>query len=210
MFSLMYGFWKILFRKTEFHILIVGLDHAGKTSLLERLKAIFTGLEPLPPGKIPPTVGLNIGRMRVNRQRLIFWDLGGAKSLRSLWEQYYSDAHALLYVVDAADHGRMDESREVLRGLLNNPDLAGIPVLVFANKQDAPGAVTPHEVQARFDLQLAMHDGSSQPMHVLGCTSLSGEGVEEGVMWLIDVLRNHPRALAMTDPGSSWREMTPV
>jgi hypothetical protein len=113
----------------------------------------------------------------------------------------------------------MDESREVLRGLLNNPDLAGIPVLVFANKQalgrttprtphsrarpppsfpshshsacvaasdvlaavagrvsqDAPGAVTPHEVQARFDLQLAMHDGSSQPMHVLGCTSLSGE-----------------------------------
>jgi hypothetical protein len=117
MFSLMYGFWKILFRKTEFHILIVGLDHAGKTvraaekpcrghvshprhprwqSLLERLKAIFTGLEPLPPGKIPPTVGLNIGRMQVNRQRLIFWDLGGAKSLRSLWEQCDSARHSTL------------------------------------------------------------------------------------------------------------------
>jgi ADP-ribosylation factor related protein 1 len=56
-------------------------------SLLERIKAIFIGLEPLPPGKIPPTVGLNIGRMQVNRTKLIFWDLGGASSLRSLWSK---------------------------------------------------------------------------------------------------------------------------
>ena len=56
-------------------------------SVLERLKAIFTGVDPLPPGKIPPTVGLNIGRMRVNRKQLVFWDLGGSSALRSLWEK---------------------------------------------------------------------------------------------------------------------------
>ena len=111
MFSLMYGFWQLLFRKSEWHILILGLDYAGKTvraharhtphaslshtpirnacvvsqSVLERLKAIFSGVEPLPPGRIPPTVGLNIGRIRVQRQQLLFWDLGGGGSLRALW-----------------------------------------------------------------------------------------------------------------------------
>ena len=120
--------------------------------------------------------------------------------------RYYAEAQALLYVVDAADLERMDESREVLQQLLIHPDLAGIPVLVFANKQDAPGAVTPHEVQARFGLQTGgTQGGSSGPTHVLGVVSLSGEGVEEGIMWLVDVLRSHgPRALLPADSGVSW------
>ena len=56
-------------------------------SVLERLKAIFAGMEALAPAKIPPTVGLNIGRMRINRTQITFWDLGGQSSLRSLWEK---------------------------------------------------------------------------------------------------------------------------
>ena len=56
-------------------------------TLLEQLKGLYTGLDPLPPGKIPPTVGLNIGRMQVSRCKLIFWDLGGTSALRSLWEK---------------------------------------------------------------------------------------------------------------------------
>lgn len=116
--------------------------HLFPQSVLEQLKALFTGLDPLPPGKISPTVGLNIGRMQVDRTKLIFWDLGGSKALRSLWEKYYAEAHGLLYVVDASDPARFDESRDVLRQLRNNPDLAGIPLLVFANKQvrAMPGA----------------------------------------------------------------------
>lgn len=233
MFSLILGFWRLFFRRTEFHILILGVDNAGKTvrvprpplspisassrfsclcaalarqSLLERIKSIFTGLEPLPPGKVPPTVGLNIGRMQVNRTKLIFWDLGGATSLRSLWEKYYSEAHGLLYVVDASDAARFDESAEVLRALLKEtPDLAGIPVLVLANKQDAPGAVTPHVVQARFGLQQnETPTGSSQPQNVLGVTALNGDGVEEGVRWLVDAVRSSPRAQALTDSEQAW------
>jgi len=201
MFSLLYGFWKYFFKKAEFQILIVGVDNAGKTSVLEQLKALFTGLDPLPPGKISPTVGLNIGRMQVDRTKLIFWDLGGSKALRSLWEKYYAEAHGLLYVVDASDPARFDESRDVLRQLHNNPDLAGIPLLVFANKQDAPGAVTPHEVMARFDLQ--QDESSSQPQNVVGVAALSGEGIEDGIHWLVEALRTSPRALALTGQGSS-------
>lgn len=84
----------------------------------------------------------------------------------------------------------------MLRQLLSNDDLAGIPLLVFANKQDAPGAVTPHEVQARFGLQV---DGYSQPQNVLGVTALSGDGVEEGVRWLVDAVRSSPRAQTLTE-----------
>jgi len=179
-------------------------------SILERLKAIFMGIDPLMPSKIPPTVGLNIGRMKINQRQLIFWDLGGSSSLRSLWEKYYSEAHALLYVVDACDPLRLDESRDVLRQLLGQPDLAGLPLLVFANKQDAPGAITPHEVQARFGLQSATREGGRiRPTHVLGSTSLSGEGVEEGVFWLVDVLQSHPRPDTL-GPGSSWDDEVPT
>ena len=115
MFSLLYGFWQALFRKVEFHILILGLDRAGKTSLLEQLKGIFTGMEPLPPGKIPPTVGLNIGRMQIKGRKVLFWDLGGQTGLRAIWEKYYAEAHGLVYVVDAAEPERFDESRGVLQ-----------------------------------------------------------------------------------------------
>ena len=87
----------------------------------------------------------------------------------------------------------------MLHGLLQQPELAGIPVLVFANKQDAPGAITPHEIQARFGLGQAAHDGSTQPMNVLGVIAHSGDGVEEGVIWLVDTLRNHPRTTGLPE-----------
>ena len=122
--------------------------------------------------------------------------------------RYYSEAQALLYVVDAADLDRMEESRDVLRQLLSQPELADIPVLVFANKQDAPGAVTPHEVQARFGLQTGGTHAGSGPTHVLGVVSLSGQGVEEGASWLVDMLRSYPRALALSDSSASWDSVT--
>ena len=90
-----------------------------------------------------------------------------------------------------------------LRQLLGHPDLTGVPLLVFANKQDAPGAVTPHEVQARFGLQTVTRDDGSRPIHVLGTTSHSGDGVEEGILWLVDMMRNHSPADAL-GPEASW------
>ena len=132
--------------------------------------------------------------------------------------RYYSEAHGLLYIVDAADSARLEESREVLHALLRVPDLAGIPVLVFANKQDAPGALSAKQVQGHFELHHIVgapssdrdlsvehsHSGSSQPQHVLGVTALNGDGVEEGIRWLVDAVRASPRALP---PGGRGRPM---
>ena len=193
MFSLIAGFWQALFRKVEFQVLILGLDGAGKTTLLEQMKAIFLGL--LPASKIPPTVGLNIGRMQVNRAKLILWDLGGQTSLRAIWEKYYAEAHGLIYVVDASDPDRFEESRAVLQQLLSHPDLTGIPLLVLANKQDALGAVPPQEIEACFGLQQTV--SSSQPRKVLGVAALTGDGIQDSVAWMVESLRSSPRALAL-------------
>ena len=113
MFSLFYGLWKYIFSKTEFHVLILGIDKAGKTvilfpldslslvissyfsihhsrltnfllqTLLEKLKSLFSNLEGLSPDRIVPTVGLNIGRLEVLNAKLVFWDLGGQVCIMS-------------------------------------------------------------------------------------------------------------------------------
>jgi ADP-ribosylation factor related protein 1 len=78
MFGLLAGLWEYCFRKDELHVLILGVDKAGKTTLLEKMKTMFTDYMGLEPDKILPTVGLNVGRIEAFKAKLIFWDLGGA------------------------------------------------------------------------------------------------------------------------------------
>eukprot|EP00002_Diphylleia_rotans_P037605 TRINITY_DN8418_c0_g1_i1.p1 TRINITY_DN8418_c0_g1~~TRINITY_DN8418_c0_g1_i1.p1 ORF type:complete len:137 (+),score=23.62 TRINITY_DN8418_c0_g1_i1:72-482(+) len=113
MFSLLYGLWQQFFRKAEFYVLMIGLDRAGKTTMLEFLKAKYQGIEPLPPQKICPTVGLNIGKFDVSRAKVILWDLGGQSSLRSIWDKYYNEADGVVFVVDSGDGTRFQEAKRV-------------------------------------------------------------------------------------------------
>ena len=78
----------------------------GKTTLLERLKTNYTGFPGLEPEKVLPTVGLNVGRLKALNADFMFWDLGGQSGLRSIWDKYYSDSHAILFVVDSSDPQR--------------------------------------------------------------------------------------------------------
>lgn len=87
---------------------------AGKTTLLERLKTLFSDFPGVEADKVLPTVGLNIARFQAYGSPLVFWDLGGQAGLRSIWEKYYGDAHAVLYVVDATDRGRLEEAKACL------------------------------------------------------------------------------------------------
>ncbi len=114
MFSLFHGCYEYATRKEELHLLIVGLDRAGKTTLLERLKTLFTDISGLDPAQILPTVGLNIARFEVGGTPLVLWDLGGQAQLRSIWDKYFAEAHALVYVVDAADVDRIPEAKAVM------------------------------------------------------------------------------------------------
>eukprot|EP00268_Persea_americana_P002762 TRINITY_DN1084_c0_g1_i7.p1 TRINITY_DN1084_c0_g1~~TRINITY_DN1084_c0_g1_i7.p1 ORF type:complete len:127 (-),score=22.91 TRINITY_DN1084_c0_g1_i7:257-637(-) len=114
MFSLFYGLWEYVFSKTEFHVLILGIDKAGKTTLLEKLKTLYSNLQGLPPDRIVPTVGLNIGRVEASKTKLVFWDLGGQVGLRPIWEKYYEEAHGIIFVIDAACPSRFEDSKSAL------------------------------------------------------------------------------------------------
>ncbi|KAK5163462.1 ADP-ribosylation factor protein 3 [Saxophila tyrrhenica] len=156
--------------KEEYSILLLGLDNAGKTTLLEQIKSIFASHHaPHEPNlRTVPTVGQNVSLIDLPDLYLRIWDVGGQHSLRGLWQSYYSSAHAIVFVVDSTDigdgdaahlsssmdppatpnpatsserEGRLDECKLVLEDVLQHSDTSGIPVLVLANKQDREDCV---------------------------------------------------------------------
>ncbi|CAA2981577.1 ADP-ribosylation factor-related protein 1-like [Olea europaea var. sylvestris] len=189
MFSLFYGLWKRIFTKIEFHVLILGIDKAGKTTLLEKLKTRYTNLEGLPPDRIVPTVGLNIGRVEVSNAKLVFWDLGGQPGLRSIWEKYYEEAHAVVYVIDAACPSRFEDSKSALDKVLRHEDLQGSPLLILANKQDLEDAVSADELAQYLDLKKL--DESLYTFQ--GVSAVDGLGIKESINWLIDAMERSKR-----------------
>ncbi|KAI3985376.1 hypothetical protein MKX01_033690 [Papaver californicum] len=189
MFSLFYGLWEYVFSKTEFHVLILGIDKAGKTTLLEKLKSLYSNVEGLPPDRIVPTVGLNIGRVEASNTKLVFWDLGGQSGLRPIWEKYFEEAHAVIYVIDAASPSRFEDSKSALEKILRHEDLQGAPLLIVANKQDLAGAVTVDELSRYLDLKEL---DEKQHMFEAVCAH-DGTGVKEGIDWLVEVMQRSKR-----------------
>ncbi|CAG9462713.1 unnamed protein product [Pedinophyceae sp. YPF-701] len=180
MFSLIYGLLEYLLRKTEIHLLILGIDNAGKTTLLERIKHEYLGSTPA--AQTVPTVGLNIGRIELGRKHMLFWDLGGAASLRGIWRKYLQEAHAVLFVVDSADPSRFPEARQALSSAMASPHLLGKPVMVLANKGDLPHAAAPLEVLSALGL-------SGERGGLVECTSgHTGMNVKRSVDRLVAVV----------------------
>lgn len=195
MFSLLYGLYEYLFRKAEFRLLIVGVDKAGKTTLLEQVKRAWTDAEGLPPSQILPTVGLNIGRVEAFGSKLVFWDLGGQVGLRSIWEKYYAEAHAVIFVVDAAAPHRFDDAKDALHRALGNKELEGAPVLVVANKADLGEAVMVSEITPALDVQRL----GSRARKVLAGSALTGDGLQEGITWIVEAVKRSPRTQRLTE-----------
>mmetsp|Transcript_1343 Transcript_1343/g.2400 ORF Transcript_1343/g.2400 Transcript_1343/m.2400 type:complete len:234 (-) Transcript_1343:1508-2209(-) len=135
MFSLISGLWHYLFSPQNFHVLIIGIDSAGKTTLLENIKRNY-GAGGLPSDKITPTIGMNLAKIRYDGAQVIFWDLGGQSKMRAMWEKYYMEANAVIYVVDSANEARIEEARFAFDNMLEDPSLSQTPVLIVANKQD--------------------------------------------------------------------------
>ena len=152
---------------------MVGVEQCGKTSLLEKLKSLYTDAVGLPSKQIVPTVGLNIAKLEACDSKLIIWDLGGQKGLRSIWEKYYAEAHAVVFVIDGSEDSQ--DSRDTLQRLLTDAELDGAPVLVMANKSDlAGGAGGTDSIRKDYEDLLAQ---SSRTSKVLSACAHSGEGL---------------------------------
>eukprot|EP01036_Dinobryon_divergens_P023315 gene23315-31645_t len=138
-FSLISGFWRYCFTKPNVHVLIIGLDYAGKTTTLEKIKGKFgNNLHPIPPERIPPTIGMNLAKITYSGTQVVIWDLGGQIKMRNMWEKYYDDANAIVFVVDASDMSRLEEAILAYEAILEHDSVHDVPVIIFANKQDIP------------------------------------------------------------------------
>ena len=191
MFTLFRGLWKYLFQKDEYFVLIVGLDNAGKTTFLEHVKRKFStsDYKGIAFDKIAPTVGMNVGKIDMKSAVIILWDLGGQEELQSLWNKYFLDCHGVIYVIDASDPQRLDESYQCFDFLISNADLEGVPLLVLANKQDKPNSVTAEEVKEIFNKsasKLGKRDCMLQEI-----SALKGEGMDDGINWLLQCVKRN-------------------
>ena len=173
------------FSKLEIHLLILGLDNAGKTTVLEQLKRKYLDEDG---GKvnleaIPPTVGLNIGRMTIADANTTVWDLGGQQSFRVIWDKYYEEANGLIYVIDSADEARFEECLATFLKIISHADMAGRPVLLFLNKQDRDDAHDLESLEAIFSSATKKCSGEVKFQPVSARTT---EGLAEGIEWLVE------------------------
>lgn len=192
MFSLLYGLWKLYFRRSQYQTLIIGVDAAGKSTLIEQIRHLYLNTPTPDRLKIPPTVGLNLVAIdNLQQQKFIFWDLGGQQSLRVLWSKYYTECHAIVYVLDSTQvKERWEEVYTEFQKLLSEAALVDAPLLILANKQDLPAATAIDEISRRLQLSSI----TSRPLKLLGISALTGLGVENGMRWLLDVVPTSKRA----------------
>lgn len=159
--------------KKDVRIVMLGLDGAGKTSILYKLKLdeqIVT----------IPTIGFNVETVSHKNLSFTIWDIGGQDKIRKLWNHYFTNTTALIYVVDANDRERMEEASDELWKILNDDEMTGKPVLIFANKQDLPQSISATEMME----SLRMMSCRSRPWYIQATCAKSGDGIYEGMEWL--------------------------
>ena len=159
--------------KKEMRILMVGLDAAGKTTILYKLKLgeIVTTI---------PTIGFNVETVEYKNISFTVWDVGGQDKIRPLWRHYYQNTQGLIFVVDSNDKDRVGEAHDELHRMLSEDELREAIVLVFANKQDLPNAMSVAEVTDK----LGLHSLRNRKWYIQATCATSGEGLFEGLDWL--------------------------
>ena len=156
-------------------LLFLGLDASGKTSVLYRMMGEVVIMR--------PTIGFHVETVTRDNFSVVVWDVGGEDKIRPLWRHYFKGCDGVVFVVDSNDRHRIDESRKELDTILADDELRSVPVLIFANKQDLPDAMTVEEVSEA----LHLGSGTRRLCHVQPSSALRGEGLEEGLTWLTGV-----------------------
>eukprot|EP00121_Abeoforma_whisleri_P006382 Awhi_evm1s5804 len=168
-----------LFSKAEMRILMVGLDAAGKTTILYKLKLgeIVTTI---------PTIGFNVETVDYKNISFTVWDVGGQDKIRPLWRHYFQNTQGLIFVVDSNDGDRVGEAREELMRMLAEDELRDAVLLVFANKQDLPNSMNAAEITDK----LGLHSLRNRTWYIQATCATSGDGLYEGLDWLAQKLKN--------------------
>jgi small GTP-binding protein len=192
------GYISRIFKKEEIRILIQGLDAAGKTTILYKLKLgeVVTTI---------PTIGFNVETISYKNIDITCWDVGGRDKIRPLWRHYYKNTNALIWVVDSNDVERMEVTKDEMMRTLKEDELNYIPLLVYCNKQDLPNAMSSLNVAEALEL-----NKFTRSWFIQGCSATSGDGLYDGLDWLSTAIRESrtkkpesPKQLERTFSGST-------
>ncbi|KAH8742183.1 ARF1/2 like small GTpase [Cryptosporidium ryanae] len=165
--------WRNLFGKKDMRILMVGLDAAGKTTILYKLKLgeVVTTI---------PTIGFNVETVEYKNISFTVWDVGGQDKIRPLWRHYYSNTDGLIFVIDSNDRERINDARDELSRMLGEDELRDAVLLVFANKQDLPNAMSATDITEKLQLSGIRN----RNWFIQSTCATSGDGLYEGLDWL--------------------------
>ncbi|NXI56963.1 ARL11 protein, partial [Chloroceryle aenea] len=167
-------------QKRDARVVMLGLDFAGKSTLLYKLKS-GQAVETC------PTVGFNVESLQTPcNMSFNLWDVGGQGSLRASWPDYLEDTNTLIFVLDSTDTARLPEAVAALEEALSQPSMTGVPVLLLANKQEMPGALATAELGVR----LQQGQLSGRRWVLLGCSAHTGQGLQEALAALGELLRD--------------------
>lgn len=174
----MSSFLQRLFRqKKQFKIAVVGLDSAGKTTMLNYLR-FERSIETL------PTIGVNVEVLQRENVNLSIFDLGGQMHFRNLWGTLMRGASAIIFVIDSADRERIEETKNELWNVLLDPQFPDAPLLVVANKQDIEGCMRLDEIIRACKLDNLEQMGT-RSWHIQPTVATTGQGVEEAIQWIV-------------------------
>uniref|UniRef100_A0A7R9YCL1 ADP-ribosylation factor-like protein 3 n=1 Tax=Pinguiococcus pyrenoidosus TaxID=172671 RepID=A0A7R9YCL1_9STRA len=178
----------------EARILVLGLDNAGKTTILKKLSDEDVN-------HIMPTQGFNIKSLMHAEFKLNVWDIGGQKSIRPYWRNYFDQTDALVYVIDSADRRRLEETGVELGQLLQEDKLLGVPVLIFANKQDLINAASDEELTDGLNLHVIRdREWTVQP-----CSAKTADGLQEGMEWIVSQMNKAEEEEMATDEAKGGK-----
>lgn len=156
------------------HIVMLGLDYSGKTTVLYRLKfgQYINAV---------PTIGFNCEKIRIQSRCFTIWDIGGQDKLRPLWKSYTRSTDGIIFVIDSVDEERFEEAKmELFKTAKLNKN---VPILILANKQDLPKAKEAQEIAALLGLKDLNHICHIQPT-----CAVIGDGLEEGLDILYEMI----------------------
>ncbi|EHB17732.1 ADP-ribosylation factor-like protein 5A, partial [Heterocephalus glaber] len=168
-------------REPEHKVIIVGLDYAGKTTILYQFstnEVVHTS----------PTIGSNVEEITINNTCFLMWDNRGQESLRSSWNTYYANTKFVIVVVDSTDRERISITREELYKMLAHEYLRKAGLLIFANKQDVKECITVAEI-SQF---LKLTSIKDHQWHIQACCAywtLTAEGLCQGLEWMMSRLK---------------------
>lgn len=177
----------------EARVLLLGLDNAGKSTLLYKLKhnaRVST----------VPTIGFNVEMLEARKNKkniaLTLWDIGGQGKMRQHWNSFHQDTAAIVFVVDSSDRQRLEEARRELENTLRSDQLRGRPLILLANKQDVNDALTGTEIKDQFNLKKTCSD---RDWFVQPCSASTGVGVQEAFRQVVQMVKLTSDSEAMKD-----------